>query len=291
MHDELKNSTLVLLGHGSTKNDGSAKPVQQHVATLRARGWFADVKEAFWKQDPRVADVLTQTRTSTVYVVPLFISDGYFTEEAIPEALGFKKPGETGWSRTRNVGGRTLVFTRPVGSHTSMTALLLSRAREVVDNHPFPRKAKPQETSLWIAGHGTARNAESRRAIERQVELIRAQNLFAEVHPCFLEEEPLIAHISTAANTRNVVVVPFFISDGLHSVEDIPMLLGEPEAVVRKRLAAGQPTWRNPTEKHGKRIWYAPAVGSDPGMVDVILERVTESRNDVLPTGPVEIGD
>jgi sirohydrochlorin cobaltochelatase len=73
------------------------------------------------------------------------------------------------------------------------------------------------------------------------------------------------------------VVVPFFISDGMHTQEDIPVLLGEPERAVKERLAAGQPTWRNPTEKRGKRVWYAPAVGTEPHIADVILERVREA--------------
>jgi hypothetical protein len=47
-------------------------------------------------------------------------------------------------------------------------------------------------------------------------------------------------------------MVPFFISDGLHSYEDIPVMLGAPERVVRERLQQGQPTWRNPTERDGK---------------------------------------
>jgi hypothetical protein len=43
---------------------------------------------------------------------------------------------------------------------------------------------------------------------------------------------------------------------------------------VKERLAAGQPTWRNPTEKNGKLVWYAPAVGTEPLLAEVILERV-----------------
>ena len=73
------------------------------------------------------------------------------------------------------------------------------------------------------------------------------------------------------------MVVPFFISDGLHTQEDIPVLLGEARPVVEQRLAAGQPTWRNPTEKHGRLVWYAPAIGSEPHLADVILERVKEA--------------
>ena len=78
-----------------------------------------------------------------------------------------------------------------------------------------------------------------------------------------------------------MVVVPFFISDGLHVVEDIPVLLGELERVVKERHAAGQPTWRNPTEKHGKLVWYSPAVGTEPHMADVILERVCEAARNI----------
>jgi sirohydrochlorin cobaltochelatase len=92
-----------------------------------------------------------------------------------------------------------------------------------------------------------------------------------------MEEDPRITDCHTRAGTRNLVVVPFFISDGLHTVEDIPVLLGEPERIVKERLAAGLPTWRNPTEKHNKLIWYSPAVGSEPQIADVILERVREA--------------
>ena len=43
-------------------------------------------------------------------------------------------------------------------------------------------------------------------------------------------------------------------------------------------MADGSPTpWRNPTEREGKRLWYAASVGSEPLMAEVILERVRES--------------
>jgi sirohydrochlorin cobaltochelatase len=79
------------------------------------------------------------------------------------------------------------------------------------------------------------------------------------------------------AQTRNIVVVPFFISDGLHVREDIPVLLGAPQRIVRQRLESSQPTWRNPTEVSGKLVWYSPSVGSDPRIADVILARVREA--------------
>jgi len=107
--------------------------------------------------------------------------------------------------------------------------------------------------------------------------LIRAQKIYADVQAIFLEEAPRIADCYALARTKNLVVVPFFISDGLHTREDLPVLLGEAKTTVAQRLAAGQPPWRNPTEKNGKLVWYASAVGTAPEVADVILERVLEA--------------
>jgi sirohydrochlorin cobaltochelatase len=131
--------------------------------------------------------------------------------------------------------------------------------------------------SLFIAGHGTEKDPKSREAIDRQVELIRQSKLYGAVEPIFLEQDPRIPTCYETAPTKNIVVVPFFISDGLHVQEDIPVLLGEPERIVQQRMQTGQSTWRNPTERHGKRVWLAPSVGTEPHMAEVILERVREA--------------
>jgi sirohydrochlorin cobaltochelatase len=157
-----------------------------------------------------------------------------------------------------------------------MTEVLLARAGEIVERFPFPRLPKPKDTALFIAGHGTGNNENSRKAIERQVEIIRKRNLYAEVYPLFMEEEPRVADCYKMASVKNIVMVPFFISDGLHSYEDIPEMLGEPKRAVQERLKSGQPTWRNPTERQGKLLWYSSSIGNEPHIVDVILERVQE---------------
>ena len=261
----------MVLGHGTELNGQSASPVFAHAAELRRRAIFGVVREAFWKQEPQIKKVLAELSLPRVFIAPLFISDGYFAGQVIPEALGF------GPSRVRQEASCMLYYCRPVGTHESMTQVILARAAEVTRKFPFPRAPKPAETTLFIAGHGTEKNANSRAAIEHQVELIRARGLYADVQAIFMEEEPRIAGCHALARTKNCVVVPFFISDGLHVVEDIPVLLGEPGPMVKARLAAGQPTWRNPTEKHGKLFWYSPSVGTDPGLAEVILERVAEA--------------
>lgn len=274
-HESFSDAALVLVGHGSTKNADSAAPVFQHATELRRRKVFAEVREAFWKQEPKVVDVVPAISARRIFIVPLFISEGYFSEEVIPRALGFQLSADPK-SRFRQRGSSVEIYCRPVGTHDCMTAVLLARAREVIARFPFPRAPKPKDVTLFIAGHGTEQNENSRKSIEHQVELIRSQNEYAGVHAIFMEESPRIGECFELANTKNLVIVPFFISDGMHTQEDIPRLLGEPEKMVCERLAAGQPTWRNPTERKGKLIWYAPAVGTAPQLAEVILERVRE---------------
>lgn len=262
---------LVILGHGTMQNPGSERPVFQHAAELRRRGIFREVREAFWKQPPQVKDVLAGISAPRVFIVPLFVSEGYFATQVIPKELGF------GTDLKRRSGNSKLYYTEPVGTHDCMTDVILARAREVVEQFPFPRAPKSKHITLFIAGHGTERNEQSRQSIDRQVTLIRVNQTYADVQAVFMDENPRIQDCYSLTQTRNLVVVPFFMSDGLHTVEDIPVLLGEPERVVKERLAAGQPTWRNPSEKHGKLIWYSPAVGSAPLLAEVILKRVRET--------------
>ena len=274
VEETFQDAALVLVGHGSTLNAESAAPTHQHADELRRRGLFAQVVDCFWKEEPFVGGVLRGVFASRVFIVPLFISEGYFTEQVLPRELGFCANSQLDFPRVQQRGGQTLHYCGPVGTHPSMTEVLLARARAVVAQSPFPAAPLPCDTALFIAGHGTGNNENSRQAIEQQVELIRARGEYAEVHAVFMEEEPRIGDCWRMAQARNLVMVPFFISDGLHSFEDIPVMLGEPAAVVQERLRTGQPTWRNPTGREEQWLWYAASVGSEPLLAEVILERV-----------------
>jgi sirohydrochlorin cobaltochelatase len=271
---DFKDSALIVLGHGTELNENSAAPVRQHAAELRRRGLFKEVHEAFWKQEPRVKKVLAEITARRIFIAPLFVSEGYFAGRVIPQDLGFLSVPST-----INHQLSTVFYCLPIGTHDSMTRVILARAGDVLQRFPFPRAPKPQDVTLFIAGHGTEKNDASRKPIDRQVELIRAKKIYADVHAVFLDEDPRIAECYRLAQTKNLVMVPFFISDGLHTQEDIPVLLGEAKRIVDQRLAAGQPAWRNPTEKNGKHVWYSSAIGSAPEMADVILERVREASS------------
>lgn len=271
---DFSDATLIVFGHGTELNKNSEAVVFQHAAELRRRKIFREVREAFWKQEPQIKKVLAEISAPKIFIAPLFISEGFFAADKIPKELGFASVP----SAMLNPPS-TLFYCAPVGTHDSMVKIILSRANEVVKKFPFPRAPKNSEITLFIAGHGTEKNKNSRQPVDRRVELIRAMKIYADVHGIFLDESPRISDCYSLAQTKNIVIVPFFISDGLHTQEDIPVLLGEAKRIVDQRIAASQPSWRNPTEKNGRLVWYSSVVGAAPEMADVILERVREAQS------------
>ena len=121
--DDFSDSALVLVGHGSTVNADSTTPTYQHADVLRSRGRFAQVREAFWKQEPYVWQVLRGVFAPRVFIVPLFISNGYFTEEVIPRELGFSPASDRSYAHDQFRSGQRLHYCGPVGTHPSKTAV------------------------------------------------------------------------------------------------------------------------------------------------------------------------
>ena len=147
-----------------------------------------------------------------------------------------------------------------------MTQHLLARAGEIAPG------VKEDQAALLIVAHGTSLNDNSAVAAKEQVEKIQRLGRYAEVLNVYMEEPPLVSDWANLAKSKNVVVVPFFISDGLHSYEDIPALLG---------INAGT---QGPHELHGRAIFYSTALGTDSRFADVIIEQAAtfDQRKQVL---------
>ena len=282
------DAALLIVAHGSTVNPDSSAPTLEHAAEIRRRKIFAKVECAFWKEEPSLRDALflfDPESIREVYVVPNFISEGYFTQTVVPREL------ELDGRITNRSNGQIWKYCEPVGNHPLMTELLLKRARDVAPD------AAPAETSFLIVAHGTDLNENSAVAAKREAEKIRALGKYAAVLNVYMEESPLVSDWRTLTKTPTVVVVPFFISDGLHSYEDIPRLLGIKEGRLPSRrskegrsqmrrsgdrrslwTAGSRPSLKeifrqNPYAIDGRNLFYAPSIGTDPGVVDIIIEQ------------------
>src|SRR5436309_674702 len=83
------------LGHGSTVNPDSSAPTWTHAREIQRRNVFADVQCAFWKEEPSLRDArffFPDETIHEVFVVPNFISEGYFTQTVIPRELELEGP-------------------------------------------------------------------------------------------------------------------------------------------------------------------------------------------------------
>src|SRR5216110_2466565 len=268
-----EHSALLIVAHGSTVNPDSSAPTLVHAAEIRRRNVFADVGCAFWKEEPSLRDAIflfDPEAAREVFVVPNFISEGYFTQTVVPREL------ELYGRITKRSNGQIWRYCEPVGNHPIMTDLLLRRAQEIAPGVP------KNEATLLIVAHGTDLNENSAVAAKREAEKIRSLGKYSAVLNVYMEEPPLVSDWRKLTKTRHVVVVPFFISDGLHSYEDIPVLLGIPVPASVDRGGPGSPPpatvrgeifRRNPYNIDNRSLFYAPSIGTDPGFADIILEQ------------------
>jgi sirohydrochlorin cobaltochelatase len=254
------HSALILVGHGSTLNPDSSVPTFEQADRIRERSIFAQVQCAFWKEEPSLREVLRMIEPAEVYVVPNFISEGYFTEKIIPRELEL-----TGPITVR--ADKKIKYCEPVGNDPRMTDLLLQRASETAPGVPR------SEATLMIVGHGTGLNENSAVAAKRQVSRIRRRNIFAQVLAAYMEEEPKIEDWQRLTSQRYVIVVPFLIADGLHSYQDIPVLLGI-EAETTAAASQQEIFRRNPYRVGNRELYYTCSIGTSPTVADIILDTV-----------------
>lgn len=243
---------LVLVGHGSHLSESSSAPVYDHAARIRAAGIFDEVVEAFWKEEPSLRDALDLVDSPEVFVVPLFLAEGYFTRQVLPRELGIDGP-------LTIRGNQRVHYCRPVGTHPSMRELILRRARAGLAADGLA----PDESALIIIGHGTPRSASSSATVYDLAEAVRGISEFRHVDCGFLDEPPFIADVVDALDRANIVLVPFFVAEGWHTAETIPEELA---------LDGGE------TRRGGRTIRYTPPIGTLPEITDVVLALVRDAE-------------
>lgn len=248
---DTSTEALLILGHGSHLNPGSSEPVHRHADALHDLGSFNEVRVAFWKEEPSFREVLRTLESDRVYAVPFFMAEGYFVDEVIPREL--RLPVDR------------LVYTDPVGTHPSMTGVIAERGRSVYEGDAETE----EDVALAVVGHGTDRNPKSAESALEHVRRIQERGGFAEVKALFMDESPYVDDVAEHFESEEVVVVPFFSSDGYHTQEDIPEDMGIVDWDE-------DDDYEVPATTDGKRVWYTGAVGTERGIADVIAERAEE---------------
>jgi sirohydrochlorin cobaltochelatase len=245
---------LAIVGHGSHLNEDSSLPVYEHAQRIRERfaGEYDEVVECFWKEEPSMRHVLDTVESDEVFVVPAFISEGYFTQQVIPRELGLDGP------ITRK-GRKTVRYAGPLGTFERMADVILERTGDLMRG----KKVSGGRTALVLLGHGTDLNKNSGGVIYLNAGRIRERGLYDRVEAGFLDQEPQIGEVVESVEAENVILIPVFIAEGWHTRETIPEDLG----------LAGEVTVRG-----SKTIFYGAPVGTHPSMADLIAARARETE-------------
>jgi sirohydrochlorin cobaltochelatase len=244
---------LVIVGHGSHLNEDSSLPVYEHAQRIRGTGEFDEVVESFWKEEPSMRHVLDTVESNEIYVVPAFISEGYFTQQVIPRELGLEGPV------TRR-GSKTVSYAGPLGSFEGMPDVILERVGDLMRG-----KKTAGRTALVLLGHGTDLNKNSGGVIYMNARRIRKRGLYDLVEVGFLDQEPEIGAVVEGVAARNVILIPVFIAEGWHTRETIPEDLG----------LTGEVTLLG-----DKTVFYGAPVGTHPAMANLIAARARETARE-----------
>lgn len=86
-------------------------------------------------------EVYEMVESDLIFIVPNFISEGYFCQQVLPRELRLD-------GAVTKRGGKTICYCDPVGIHPNMTRLLLQRADEVA---PECRGIRPASSSSVTA--------------------------------------------------------------------------------------------------------------------------------------------
>jgi sirohydrochlorin cobaltochelatase len=237
---------LVIVGHGSHLNEDSSLPVYEHAGRIRETTEFDEVVECFWKEEPSMRHVLDTIESEDVYVVPAFISEGYFTQQVIPRELGLEGP-------VSRKDQKTVRYAGPLGTFEGMTDVILERAEDLIRGREVSGR-----TALVLLGHGTDLNKNSGGVIYLNAGRIRERGIYDLVEVGFLDQDPEIGVVVDSVEAENVILIPLFIAEGWHTRETIPDDLG----------LVGEVTLRD-----DKTIFYGAPVGTHPSMANLIVAR------------------
>ncbi len=132
--------------------------------------------------------------------------------------------------------------------------------------------------ALVLVGHGS-RLPYSKELLEKLAEKIKEKNVFEIVEIGLMEfNEPTIPQAVKKAierGAKKIIVVPVFLAHGVHTLRDIPHMLGLEEKV---EIEDNNGHHHHHEHEHlelpdGVEIIYRDPIGADDRLVDIILDR------------------
>lgn len=243
----MKDTALVILGHGSSKHPSSSIPCRLHADTIRRMGVFHSVHCGFLKETPFIEECLDHVDAEKVIILPNFLAEGYYTKKVIPEKLSVDRYD------------KSVQYLKPLGLDASIQDIIIELTERAMGDW------KPEETTLMLLGHGSTKSATSKDTLLEHIAALREKTNFAQITDLWLEEPPFIKDWQDTIENKQVLFIPYLIADGQHGGWDIPELIGMQRDAYDEYKAH---------EVGGNVVKLTPALGKSPLMVDLVLKSV-----------------
>jgi len=205
---ESAGDALLIIAHGDRGGMRDNRLAAEVARRMRRSGRFLDVGIAFVAGDPGIGEAAERLQGGAVRVCPLFMSDGYYVNKAIPEQLGLDSKGRA--------GGRRYMLLQPTGLNPRLPLIVA----DIAAGTAAAAGLAAAGVGLIIVAHGSSKDPASRRAAEAIAGAIAATGRFAGVDTAFLEEPPLLDE-RLSALSGPLIVAGLFIGEGMHGAEDM----------------------------------------------------------------------
>lgn len=121
--------SLLLVGHGSTKNPKSKESLLQHIEAMRLLGVYAQIVDLWLEEAPFVSDWSQWATEGKVVLVPFLLNDGQHGGWDIPEMLGLGRSAAV-HDVTHRLQGRELRVAPALGNSARFVEVIEMMAKE-----------------------------------------------------------------------------------------------------------------------------------------------------------------
>jgi sirohydrochlorin cobaltochelatase len=134
---------VAIIGHSTRRNPESRKATEAQAQAIRETGLAGEVVAVYLDDTPSIPDVYSLTHAPHLIAVPYFLAYGSHTLIDVPRALGFEFISE-GFGHEyngtqRDVNGRSVYYTPPVGIGDDLRGAIMELAKETGAPLKVPR--------------------------------------------------------------------------------------------------------------------------------------------------------
>ncbi len=225
----LSDATVVVVGHGSTKDQDAVLPTLALAACLSRLLVGLRVVPAFMRGPRGLAPVLEGLEPgSRVILLPHFSADGVFTRTLIPEVVA------------RHAGHLRLLITPPLGMAPGVADVIATALAQA--------ETDGGTSDLLVVAHGCAGPETGNAPLAALAETLAARGKSRRAVTVFLDHPPALSQWPDLDLGPRVVVACLFAGRGRHVRADVPAAFGLP-----RDTPLGTPDGLGPTVAIGGR--------------------------------------